>query len=113
VDPSGAPRNLKEPRLTGALFLILGLGRRGTPRHDSGVAEINRASGTTTIESKTNFVGAAKEGSTVIATATPLHRGRRTQVWQTRLETEEGRLVALVTQNPTDSLIPFRCALFD
>jgi 1,4-dihydroxy-2-naphthoyl-CoA hydrolase len=33
------------------------------------------AKGTTTIESKTNFVGAAKEGSTVIATATPLHRG--------------------------------------
>ena len=56
------------------------------------------ANGTTTIESKTNFMGAAKEGSTVIATATPLHRGRRTQVWQTRLETEEGRLVALVTQ---------------
>ena len=56
------------------------------------------AKGTTTIESKTNFVGAAKEGSTVIATAVPLHRGRRTQVWQTRLETEEGRLVALVTQ---------------
>lgn len=54
--------------------------------------------GTTTIESKTNFVSAAKEGSTVIATATPVHRGRRTQVWQTRLETEEGRLVALVTQ---------------
>ena len=53
---------------------------------------------TTTIESKTNFLGAADEGSTVIATATPLHRGRRTQVWQTRLETEEGKLVALVTQ---------------
>jgi 1,4-dihydroxy-2-naphthoyl-CoA hydrolase len=56
------------------------------------------AKGTTTLESKTNFIGAAKEGSTVIATATPIHRGRRTQVWQTRLETEEGRLVALVTQ---------------
>jgi len=56
------------------------------------------ANGTTTIESKTNFVGMADEGSTVIATATPLHRGRRTQVWQTRLETEEGKLVALVTQ---------------
>ena len=35
---------------------------------------------------------------TVIAIATPVHRGRRTQVWQTRLETEEGKLVALVTQ---------------
>jgi uncharacterized protein (TIGR00369 family) len=56
------------------------------------------AKGTTTIESKTNFIGGAKEGSTVIATATPVHRGRRTQVWQTRLQTEEGKLVAVVTQ---------------
>jgi 1,4-dihydroxy-2-naphthoyl-CoA hydrolase len=56
------------------------------------------AKGTTTIESKTNFVGGAKEGTVVIATATPIHRGRRTQVWQTRLETEEGKLVAIVTQ---------------
>ena len=56
------------------------------------------AKGTTTIESKTNFIGGAKEGTTVTATATPVHRGRRTQVWQTRLETEEGKLVAIVTQ---------------
>ena len=56
------------------------------------------AKGTTTIESKTNFIGRAKEGATIIATATPVHRGRRTQVWQTRLETEDGKLVAVVTQ---------------
>ncbi|HET6838391.1 MAG TPA: PaaI family thioesterase [Bradyrhizobium sp.] len=56
------------------------------------------AKGTTTIESKTNFVGGAREGMTIVATATPVHRGRRTQVWQTRVETEEGKLVALVTQ---------------
>jgi uncharacterized protein (TIGR00369 family) len=56
------------------------------------------AKGTTTIESKTNFIGGAKEGTTVIATTTPIHRGRRTQVWQTRVETEEGKLVAIVTQ---------------
>lgn len=56
------------------------------------------AKGTTTIESKTNFIGPAREGTTVIATATPIHRGRRTQVWQTRLETEDGKLVAVVTQ---------------
>src|ERR1700691_3254432 len=37
-------------------------------------------------------------GTTVIATATPVHRGRRTQVWQTRIETEEGKLVGIVTQ---------------
>ena len=56
------------------------------------------AKGTTTLESKTNFIGGAKEGTTVIATATPVHRGRRTQVWTTRLETEDGKLVAIVTQ---------------
>ena len=56
------------------------------------------AKGTTTVESKTNFIGGAKEGATLVATATPVHRGRRTQVWQTRLETEEGKLVAIVIQ---------------
>ena len=56
------------------------------------------AKGTTTLESKTNFIGGAKEGATLIATATPVHRGRRTQVWTTRLETEDGKLVAIVTQ---------------
>jgi len=56
------------------------------------------AKGTTTVESKTNFIGGAKEGVVVIATATPVHRGRRTQVWQTRIETDDGRLVAIVTQ---------------
>ncbi|MBN8938536.1 MAG: PaaI family thioesterase [Rhizobiales bacterium] len=56
------------------------------------------AKGTTTLESKTNFVAAAKAGSTVTGTATPVHRGNRTQVWQTRIEREDGKLVALVTQ---------------
>jgi 1,4-dihydroxy-2-naphthoyl-CoA hydrolase len=54
--------------------------------------------GTTTIESKTNFVGAAPLGARVVGEATPVHRGRRTMVWQTRITTKEGRLVALVTQ---------------
>lgn len=56
------------------------------------------AKGTTTLESKTNFIGGAKEGVYLTATATPVHRGRRTQVWQTRVETEDGKLVAVVTQ---------------
>ena len=56
------------------------------------------AKGTTTLESKTNFIGGAKQGSTLVATATPVHRGRRTQDWTTRLETEDGKLVAVVTQ---------------
>lgn len=56
------------------------------------------AKGTTTLESKTNFIGGAKEGSTIVATATPVHRGRRTQVWTTRVEAEDGKLIAIVTQ---------------
>jgi uncharacterized protein (TIGR00369 family) len=54
--------------------------------------------GTTTIESKTNFIAAAALGSRITGAATPLHRGRRTMVWQTRVTTAEGKLVALVTQ---------------
>src|SRR4029453_1639863 len=54
--------------------------------------------GTTTIESKTNFVGPAPVGTTVIGETTPIHRGRRTQVWTTRITTAEGKLVAVVTQ---------------
>jgi len=56
------------------------------------------AKGTTTIESKTNFVGRAGAGTTVRAVATPVHLGRRTQVWQTRIETVDGKLVAIVIQ---------------
>jgi 1,4-dihydroxy-2-naphthoyl-CoA hydrolase len=54
--------------------------------------------GTTTIESKTNFVAAAPAGTQIIGEATPVHRGRRTMIWQTRVTNPEGRLVALVTQ---------------
>ena len=53
---------------------------------------------TTTIESKTNFIGAAPVGTRVVGEATPLHRGRRTSIWQTKITTEAGKLVALVTQ---------------
>jgi 1,4-dihydroxy-2-naphthoyl-CoA hydrolase len=54
--------------------------------------------GTTTVESKTNFFSSAKEGEMVTAESTPLHIGRRTSVWQTRLSRADGKLVALVTQ---------------
>jgi 1,4-dihydroxy-2-naphthoyl-CoA hydrolase len=53
---------------------------------------------TTTIESKTSFIGSAPLGSRVLGEATPVHRGKTTMVWQTRVTTEPGRLVALVTQ---------------
>jgi uncharacterized protein (TIGR00369 family) len=52
------------------------------------------AAGTTTIESKTNFVS----GAPLVATAVPLHRGRQNQVWQTRIETGSGKLIAVVSQ---------------
>ena len=54
--------------------------------------------GTTTIESKTNFFAAIKVGEVATAEATPLHRGRSTQVWQTRITRQDGKLAALVTQ---------------
>ena len=54
--------------------------------------------GTTTIESKTNFIAAAPLGARVTGEAIPLHRGRRTMVWQTRVTTADGRLVAVVSQ---------------
>ena len=53
---------------------------------------------TATIESKTNFIAAAPAGAQIVGQATPVHRGRRTMVWQTRVLTPEGRLLALVTQ---------------
>lgn len=53
---------------------------------------------TTTLESKTNFLGSAKIGTTVTAEATPLHIGRRSSVWQTRITDKDGRLLALVLQ---------------
>ena len=56
------------------------------------------AGGTTTLESKTNFIGVAREGDTVIAVCTPLHIGRRTSIWQTKITSEAGKTVALVTQ---------------
>lgn len=68
------------------------LGATGT------VVNLPEGAGTTTIESKTNFIGPAPLGTKVTGEATPLHRGRRTQIWQTRITTPEGKLVALVTQ---------------
>ena len=54
--------------------------------------------GTTTVESKTNFFRAIQVGSRVRAICEPLHKGRRTMVWQTRILREDGKLAALVTQ---------------
>ena len=54
--------------------------------------------GTTTVESKTNFLTPAPAGTRVLGECLALHRGRRTMVWQTRVSSEDGRLIAVVTQ---------------
>lgn len=54
--------------------------------------------GTTTTESKTNLIAAAPTGTALTATATPVSVGRRLQVWQTRIENADGKLIALTTQ---------------
>lgn len=61
------------------------------------VLNLPQGAGTTTIESKTNFFAPATTGATVLGECTPLHRGRKTMVWQTRV-TVDDKLVALVTQ---------------
>jgi len=53
---------------------------------------------TTTIESKTNFLGAARVDTRITAESTPLHRGKTTMVWQTMIRSEAGKLCAVVTQ---------------
>jgi uncharacterized protein (TIGR00369 family) len=56
------------------------------------------AGGTTTIESKTNFLGAAPVGSVVKGRCVPLKTGKRMSVWQTSIATADGKQVAVVIQ---------------
>lgn len=53
---------------------------------------------TTTVESSTKFIGAARAGSTVVGECTAFHRGKTTMVWQTVIKSEDGKLCAVVTQ---------------
>ena len=62
------------------------------------VMNLREGTRTTTLESKTNFLGSARVGETITGEATPLHVGRRSSVWQTRITSAEGKLLALVTQ---------------
>src|SRR5262249_37180240 len=62
------------------------------------LANLKDGAGTTTIESKTNFIAPATVGSRVVGETTPVHRGSRTMVWQTRVTTTEGKLLAVVMQ---------------
>jgi 1,4-dihydroxy-2-naphthoyl-CoA hydrolase len=62
------------------------------------VLNIPEGSWTATIESKTNFIRPARVGTKVIGESTALHKGKRTMTWQTKVMTEEGKLIAFVTQ---------------
>jgi 1,4-dihydroxy-2-naphthoyl-CoA hydrolase len=59
---------------------------------------LSPGTGTTTLESKTNFLAPVPVGTTVTAECAAVHRGRRTMVWQTRIVSDKGRLLAIVTQ---------------
>ncbi|MDP3749643.1 MAG: PaaI family thioesterase [Phenylobacterium sp.] len=63
-----------------------------------GVMNLAPGARTTTLESKTNFLGSAKVGTSVQGEATPLHIGRRSSVWQTRITNVDGKLLCLVLQ---------------
>ncbi len=62
------------------------------------IANLSDGARTATIESKTNFFAPVPIGDTAHAECTPLHRGRSTMVWQTRITRNDGRLCAIVTQ---------------
>jgi len=62
------------------------------------VANLPDGASTATIESKTNFFASIPVGDTARAESTPLHRGKTTMVWQTKVTRSDGRLAAIVTQ---------------
>jgi 1,4-dihydroxy-2-naphthoyl-CoA hydrolase len=53
---------------------------------------------TTTTDSSTKFIGGAAVGTTIVGECIALHRGRTTQVWQTTIRSQQGKLCAVVTQ---------------
>lgn len=59
---------------------------------------LEKGASTTTIESKTNFLSAIPLGDTAVAQCTPIHRGRKVMVWQTRITRGDGKLAAIVAQ---------------
>jgi uncharacterized protein (TIGR00369 family) len=62
------------------------------------VASLPPGASTATIESKTNFFASIPVGDVARAECTPLHKGRTTTVWQTRITRGDGKLAAIVTQ---------------
>jgi uncharacterized protein (TIGR00369 family) len=103
--------HISPERVTGELFAREDLNNRFGIMHGGAImaladnlggtattANLKEGQSTTTIESKTNFFAAVPIGDTAFAECTPLHRGRSTMVWQTRITRGDGRLCALVTQ---------------
>ena len=68
------------------------LGAAGT------ILNLPEGAGTTTLESKTNFIAGTPAGTRILGETTPIHKGRTIQVWQTRITNEAGCLIGLVTQ---------------
>ena len=68
------------------------LGAAGT------VMNLPQGKRTTTTDSSTKFIGAARSGTTVVGECVALHRGKTTMVWQTSIRSAEGKLCAVVTQ---------------
>jgi uncharacterized protein (TIGR00369 family) len=60
-------------------------------------ANLSEGQNTATIESKTNFIAGCKSG-TIQAEAKPIHKGKRTHVWETRITDEKGKLLSVTTQ---------------
>lgn len=61
------------------------------------VANLAEGQRTATLESKTNFIAGCRSG-TVRAEARPIHKGKRTHVWETRITDEAGKLLSVTTQ---------------
>jgi uncharacterized protein (TIGR00369 family) len=80
------------------------LGAAGT------ILNLPEGAGTTTIESKTNFVAASRAGETARAECSLVHVGRTTMVWQTRILRPNGKLCAIVTQTQMVLSPPARAA---
>lgn len=86
--------------LHGGAIMALGdtLGALGT------VANLSPGNRTVTVESSTKFIAPAAQGTVVTGESRPLHRGRTTMVWQTKLTRHDGRLCAIVSQ--TQLILP-------
>jgi uncharacterized protein (TIGR00369 family) len=62
------------------------------------ILNLSEGARTTTTDSSTKFIAAAKVNTTVTGESIAIHRGRTTMVWQTSIKRADGKLCALVTQ---------------